>query len=76
MKFDYSELLGRMRARGYTQEKLAKEIGINECTLNSKLNNKSHFNTKEIDKICEILDISIHKIGFYFYTHKVWKSDV
>ena len=65
--FNYSKLLGRMRELGYTQEKLARAIGINESTLNAKLNNKGYFNNELIDKICEVLDISIVEIGSYFY---------
>ena len=65
--FDYSKLLGRMRELGYTQEKLAREIGINESTLNAKLNNKGFFNNNIIDKICEVLNISKVDIGSYFY---------
>lgn len=69
MKFDYSKLLGRMRELGFTQEKLARAIGINESTLNSKLSNKTYFNAKEIDKICEVLNIPNSEIGTYFYSH-------
>lgn len=65
--FDYSKLLGRMRELGYTQEKLAKAIGVNESTLNAKLNNKGYFNNHLIDKICEVLNISKMDIGSYFY---------
>lgn len=67
MKFNHSKLLGRMREYGFTQETLAKEIGINESTLNSKLNGRAYFSTKEIDKICKILNISNDEIGAYFY---------
>jgi DNA-binding XRE family transcriptional regulator len=56
-----------MREFGYTQEKLAKAIGLNESTLNAKLNNKGYFKQDEIDKICEVLDISVREIGSYFY---------
>ena len=66
--FNYSKLLGRMRELGYTQEKLARAIGLNESTLNAKLNNKGYFNNNLIDKICEVLDISKTEIGSYFYT--------
>ncbi len=66
--FNYSKLLGRMREFGYTQEKLAKAIGLNESTLNAKLNNKGYFNNFIIDKICEVLDISKTEIGDYFYS--------
>lgn len=68
MKFDHSKLLGRMRERGYTQESLAKSIGINESTMNSKLNGKTYFTTKEIDMICKLLDISTQDIGLFFYS--------
>ena len=66
--FNYSKLLGRMRELGYTQEKLARAIGLNESTLNAKLNNKGYFNNFHIDKICEVLDISKTEIGSYFYS--------
>lgn len=69
MKFDYSKLLGRMRELGFTQEKLAKAIGINESTLYCKLSNKSYFNTREIDSICAVLNIPNCEIGIYFYSH-------
>ena len=68
MKFDYSKLLGRIREYGYTQEKLAKAIGIDASTLNSRLSNKSYFRQTEIDAICKVLDISNAEIGVYFYT--------
>ena len=68
MKFNHSKLLGRMREYGLTQESLAKKIGINEGTLNNKLNGKAYFTTKDIDRICEVLDIPNVEIGIYFYT--------
>ena len=68
MKFNYSELLGRIRAKGFTQEKLARGMGISESSLNAKLNNKAYFTSKEICSICGILAIPITEIGFYFYT--------
>ena len=65
--FNYSKLLGRMKELGYTQGKLANAIGVNESTLNAKLNNKGYFSNYLIDKICEVLDISKTEIGSYFY---------
>lgn len=69
MKFNYSKLLGKMREMGYTQEKLATAIGISESTMNTKLNNKAYFTSKEICGICGILAIPITEIGVYFYTN-------
>ena len=73
-KYNYSKLLGRMRERGVTQERLATEIGITEATLSAKLNNKFNFKADEIDSICRVLDISNEEIGEYFFAPKVWKS--
>ena len=67
MKFNHSKLLGRMREYGFTQESLAKIIGINESTLNAKLNGKNYFTTPEIVKIARALDIPNEEIGVYFY---------
>lgn len=67
MKYNYSKLLGRMRERGISQEQLAKELDKNECTLNSKLNNKFNFKSDEIDAICKVLDIPNIEIGEYFF---------
>ena len=67
MKFDYSKLLGRMRECGFTQEKLAKAIGINKATLSVKLNNRFSFSQEEILDICKLLNIPICEISDYFY---------
>lgn len=67
MKYNYSRLLGRMKERGITQEGLSTEIGVNESTLNSKLNNKYGFKQNEMDAICKVLDISPEEIGSYFF---------
>lgn len=67
MKFNYSKLLGRMRECGFTQEQLAKAIGINKSTLSVKLNNKFSFSQEEILAICKILNIPASEISDYFY---------
>ena len=60
--YDYSKLLGLMRERGFTQEKLAKTIGISECSMNFSLNNKRNFRQDEISKISGALGIPVGKI--------------
>ena len=67
MKFNYSKLLGRMRECGFTQEQLAKAIGINKATLSAKLNNRFSFSQEEILAICKLLSIPVCEIGDYFY---------
>lgn len=68
MPYNYSKLLGRIKECGYTQEKLAIEIGRDKSSLSAKLNSKSAFTTKEIDCICKVLDISNSEIVDYFFT--------
>ena len=67
MGFNHSKLRGRMKECDYTQDKLAKEIGINKSSLSFKLNGKYDFTAKEMDSICKALDISNNEIGVYFF---------
>ena len=69
--FDYSELLGKIKARGFTQETLAKHIGMANSSMSLKLNNKGYFRFLEIVSICEALGIALDEIGRYFFTQKV-----
>ena len=73
MEFDYSKLLGRIKEFGYTQETLAKEIGITESSMSLKLTNKTPFKQIEIRLICKVLKIPVSEIGVYFFTPKVRK---
>lgn len=67
MKFNHSKLLGLMRECGFTQEQLAKAIGINKGTLCAKLNSQYYFTTVEIIAICKILKIAHNDIHQYFF---------
>ena len=71
MIFDYSKLLGRIKECGFTQESLAKHIGIAESSMCLKLNNKAGFRHAEIFLICDALKIEVCDIGVYFFTTKV-----
>ena len=46
---------------GMTQEALADYIGKSSNTLSSRINGTSYFDTEEIDKICEALNITSEK---------------
>ena len=67
MKFNYSKLLGKMKECGFTQEQLAKAIGINKGTLSMKLNSKFSFSQDEILAICKVLNIPVSEISEFFY---------
>lgn len=51
-----NELKGKIKAKGYTQEKFAKELGISPKTLSNKLS-KGIFGADEIEEIIKFLDI-------------------
>jgi len=51
-----NELRGRIRARGYTQGKLSRELGMSAKTLSNKLS-KGIFGSDEIEKLIKILGI-------------------
>ena len=72
---DYSELLGRMRSRGFTQARLAKSIGISETSMNLALNNKREFKQSEIQQICLALEIPFEEIAKYFVATKLLKLE-
>lgn len=74
MVIDYSKLSGRIKEKGFTQESLAKHIGITPGSMSDKLNNKSFFKQMEIIAICLALDIQFEEIGEYFFTRKVRKK--
>jgi DNA-binding Xre family transcriptional regulator len=67
VKFNHSKLLGRIKEYGYTQKSLAEAVGMNNGTMNQKLNNGYFFTSAEIDAICRKLDISPCDIGVYFF---------
>jgi transcriptional regulator with XRE-family HTH domain len=61
------EVKGRIRAKGYTLESLAKEIVTSPTTLSQKLNGKRYFTVHDIVKLSKILDIKSEDIGNYFF---------
>ena len=67
--YNYSKLLGAMKEKGISQDKLALEININPATLNSKLKNKSQFKQQEMLDIMRVLSIPPTEIQTYFFVH-------
>lgn len=53
-----NKLKGKMIENGYSQSKMAKEIGISVQTLNAKLNGRTQFTLDEVVKITSILRIN------------------
>lgn len=53
----YQRLKGEMLAKNFTQEQVAKKIGITTQALNAKLNGRSQFTIKEAQIITDILEL-------------------
>ena len=70
-RYNYDKLLGKIKERHYTQERLAVEMGISACSLNLTLNNKRNFRQDEILTLTRILKIPSRDIEDYFFTHVV-----
>lgn len=75
-KMDYSKLLGRMKEKGYTQKSVAGEIGVSESHLCQKMAGRYVFTQKDIQNICDLLDINGEDIGTYFFTPILEESQV
>lgn len=74
--YDYSNLLGAMRQRGITQKSLAKSVGKSEATINRKLCGAREFTQSEMFKILEIIGEPVERVSFYFFTHRLVKTQV
>lgn len=51
-------LRGVLASKGMTQDELAKHLKISANTLSSRMTGASSFTLDEIDKICEVLEIT------------------
>ena len=48
----------KMVYAGYSQRRLAKEIGMAENTLANKIHGRGYFNTDQVIRICKVLGIT------------------
>jgi len=71
VQFDYSMLLGLMRAKKISQAMLAKAVGFSEFSMWAKLTGRSYFTQPEIARICQTLGISDDLISAYFFKVKL-----
>ncbi len=55
--FDYRKFKAELIIKGKNMKDIANVLGINEATLYRKLNGKSDFYRREIQLICNYLDI-------------------
>ena len=50
-----------------TQQAFAVAMGKNTVSINAKLNGKTDWTSKEIEKACRLLDISMVDMPSYFF---------
>ena len=65
--FNKDEFCGRVRAKGFTLEKIAEYLGINPATLTRKLNGISDFTRNEIEMLRNKLSLSNEDIMLIFF---------
>ena len=71
---DYSTLRGDIRKFFSTQADFAEALGISECSLSKKLNDRSEWTGTEMKKACELLHSGPEMIRAYFFTPDVEKT--
>ena len=71
MKFDFSELKGKIVAKFGPRAAFATAMGFNNEQLSRRLNNRTSFTMDEIYRAMDLLGISPKDISIYFFTPKV-----
>lgn len=64
-------LLQRIKERGTNQKKIAELLGVSQCTISQKINNKRPFFVEEAIKLAEFLEIPDAEFGSYFFANEV-----
>lgn len=64
------ELKACIVRKGYTQEAIAKEIGITARTMSSKVRGKSEFGVDEATKIKELLNLTADEMDNIFFARQ------
>ncbi|MDR1831577.1 MAG: DUF739 family protein [Fusobacteriaceae bacterium] len=66
--YDYSKLKGRITEKAGNRKNLCAMFPMAHSTLWNRLNNKAYFTQSEIERMCEILEISDKDIKEYFFS--------
>lgn len=67
LNFNYDRLIGRIIEKFKTRENFANKVSMSIPTLINKLSGKVDFKSKEIFKFCEVLEIPLEEIHYFFY---------
>ena len=63
----YAKLRGRIIEKYGSQIEFCREVGLSETSLSKKMQGKTGFKYREINKWCKLLDIDVSEIGTYFF---------
>lgn len=70
-----NKLKALIMKNGFTQESIAKAIGVTVATFNYKLHNKVEFKASEIKKLSRLLYLSALEVDEIFFAENVeWNS--
>ena len=67
MALNINKLKGRIVEKGLTAQKLAPLLNLSEDAMYMKMNQRSEFKRSEIERICQLLEISSDLIPEYFF---------
>ncbi len=73
-EFDYSRLKGRIKEKYNSQSNFVKDLKMSEQVFSKRINNQVQFDSSEIKKMAELLEISDDEISEYFFKEKVEKT--
>lgn len=72
----YAKLRGRIVEKYGTFGAFASAFGITKTALSSKLHGRSNWSMQDMEKACQLLDISISEdVGKYFFAEEA-KTDL
>ena len=71
MDYDYSELMGAIKAKFGKRIDFAIAMGMGESTLSLKLNNKAEWSQDEMKMAMDLLEKPYEEIPNYFFVHSV-----
>ena len=70
-----SKLKGRITEKGYNLTSFSEAVHISRPCLRKRINGLADFKASEIEKICEVLEISRSDMCSYFFTVNVPKME-
>ena len=63
----YGKLRELIKKRYKTIGKFAEALGMSRCSLSGRLNGASAWTQREIEQVCNLLDIPISSVCEYFF---------